>query len=143
MNPLSTKKMIAEYSQLNNIDPELVEAIVHVYWKEVKKQMQSLDHTSVYVDYLGTFKVVSSKMKQKIDSLNHQLDKTAPTSFRSFAAYDRIKEVRDKMQILYDRFEEEKKEIREKRNVNRQIRINERLAHNQNIDGSLEQNLPK
>lgn len=143
MNPLSTKKMIAEYSKLNNIDPELVEAVVHTYWKEVKKHLTSLDHTSVYVDYLGTFEVVSSKMRQRIQSLNHQLDKTAPTSFRSFATYDRLKDVRDKMQILHDRFEIQKQEIRERRNENRQKRINERLARNQNIDGNLEQNLPK
>jgi nucleoid DNA-binding protein len=74
-------KQLAEESDLNEV---LVDNLITFYYKEVRKQLSSLNHPSVNIEGLGKFYVKSKTVDSQILKYQRQLAKTDGYSITSY-----------------------------------------------------------
>ena len=58
------KKLIPKTAKDCKISEEMTEDIINFYYSELRKKMESLDHSSIGIPVLGTFKVSKPNVKE-------------------------------------------------------------------------------
>ena len=97
MNPKKASKLIEEFSKENDLNKDLVEAVITSYWKNVRANMKDITYPRLYLNNFGTFVVSLNKLDKYINKYVSYLENTPPNSFSNFAKYDHTKKVLEKL----------------------------------------------
>jgi len=108
--------MIALYCDKSGKDPKLVKKIIDAYFKNIKKDITSLDNYRYRIEGLGTFEIRKDRVEKKLHSLNNLLDVTPPTSYKNMEIYYKNLKLKEKLLKLLDQIEEENQRKIETRN---------------------------
>jgi hypothetical protein len=66
--------IIKKVAEKNNVDEKLVDKIIRHHWrKDIKKEMVLMNHTSIYLRYIGTITYSKIRVRQQIFKLIHKI----------------------------------------------------------------------
>jgi hypothetical protein len=97
-------------SKEKQIDLDIVEKVNKFYWKEVRRQMNSLDNTAVHVKNLLTFSVSRYNLRKEIQKVinkirlirtNNKFVKKEPLLAFQYEVLRKLLKSRNKLAILY------------------------------------------
>lgn len=97
MIPKKAKTFIPKCSEELEIDQELIENIFNFYWDDVSKIMRNIEHTRVYVEQLGEFKVKHWLLTKKILEYTEIVEKNKAQTFTQKMKKEDDKSLLDKM----------------------------------------------
>ena len=101
------KKLIPKTAKDCEISEEMTEDIINFYYSELRKKMESLDHNSIGIPVLGTFKVSKPKITKSVKKLTEILSLDKPESFDKIRRFNITTEVRDKQKELLEKIQKE------------------------------------
>lgn len=119
MIPKKPNDLIKELANTTGHSEDMIKEVVAIYWKQIRKELSSLQHTGVVADKLGTFEVKHWKIEETLRKLE---DKMRNLNVNTFSGYEARKEYLEKHRrliTLQEKFDEEarrKKEVRSSRN---------------------------
>lgn len=83
MNPVKFKEVINETAQRLEQKPELVAAVLQLYFKELRLSLTTLSHPRVQLFNLGTFQLKPGVLEKKLSAKCLQLQKCSDSPSRS------------------------------------------------------------
>ena len=84
------KRFVEAVSIKTNQPVDVVNAVVDYYYTACMKTMSSLEHPTLIVPYLGTFKVSRQKITHAIGQLEEYLDKFEAKDFESIGEKQKL-----------------------------------------------------
>ena len=97
-----------------NVSEETVNDVVNFYYTELRKKMESLEHTSISIPSLGVLFISKPKIERSIQNITEILSSEKPEPFKLLKRHNLTTEIRDKQQELLNKLNTEKNE-RDKR----------------------------
>jgi len=110
LNPLQPDKLIEMFCEEYNLEVSKVKPLIEEYFKQVKKEVSSLNYNRVRIDGIGTLELRQPKVQIRIKKLEKALGLIPPTSFTNYAKYAKIDELKKKLEDRDAEFNKEKKE---------------------------------
>ena len=80
MIPKKAKTFIPKVAEELEIDQELAENIFNFFWDDVSKIMRNIEHTRVYIEQLGEFKIKHWLLTKKILEYTDIVEKNKATA---------------------------------------------------------------
>lgn len=121
MVPKKASAFIKEVADKLGIDPDIVDAAVSCYWKEISKGMHDLKGNNINVINFGAFSTREWKLIELEKKYRSYVDiNSEANTFRKYALLREAQERLVLMQKLLNDYEEEKvkkQKVKEKRNV--------------------------
>jgi nucleoid DNA-binding protein len=119
--PKKASAFIKEVADKLGIDPDIVDAAVSCYWKEISKGMHDLKGNNINVINFGAFSTREWKLIELEKKYRSYVDiNSEANTFRKYALLREAQERLVLMQKLLNDYEEEKvkkQKVKEKRNV--------------------------
>lgn len=75
MKPKTHKDLVNTLSEELEEDKQLIDSITSYYWKNIKKEVNSLKHLDIEIKNLGNLRVRKSRIKMMEDFYKTKLDK--------------------------------------------------------------------
>ena len=69
MKPSKAKALIPNTALITNSSEELVEDLMDYYWRDVRKNLSSLNNSRIHISNLGDFVIKHWKLSDKIEAL--------------------------------------------------------------------------
>jgi hypothetical protein len=107
MIPKKSRTFIPKISEELEIDQELIENIFNFYWDDVSKIMRNIEHTRVYVEQLGEFRIKHWLLTKKILEYTDIVEKNKAQTFTQKMKKEDDKSLLDKMINLQKALSEE------------------------------------
>jgi hypothetical protein len=107
MIPKKAKTFIPKVAEELEIDQELVENIFNFFWDDVSKIMRNIEHTRVYIEQLGEFKIKHWLLTKKILEYTDIVEKNKAQTFSQKMKKEDDKSLLKKMIALQEVFAEE------------------------------------
>ena len=107
MIPKKSRTFIPKISEELEIDQELIENIFNFYWDDVSKIMRNIEHTRVYIEQLGEFRIKHWLLTKKILEYNDIVEKNKAQTFTQKMKKEDDKSLLDKMINLQKALSEE------------------------------------
>jgi hypothetical protein len=107
MIPKKAKTFIPKVAEELEIDQELVENIFNFFWDDVSKIMRNIEHTRVYIEQLGEFKIKHWLLTKKILEYTDIVEKNKAQTFSQKMKKEDDKSLLKKMITLQEVFAEE------------------------------------
>jgi hypothetical protein len=107
MIPKKAKTFIPKVSEELNLDQELVENIFNFYWDDVSKILRNIEHTRVYIEQLGEFRIKHWLLTKKILEYTDIVEKNKAQTFSQKMKKEDDKSLLNKMITLQEVFAEE------------------------------------
>ena len=107
MIPKKSRTFIPKISEELEIDQQLIENIFNFYWDDVSKIMRNIEHTRVYIEQLGEFRIKHWLLTKKILEYNDIVEKNKAQTFTQKMKKEDDKSLLDKMINLQKALSEE------------------------------------
>ena len=109
LNPKNYKKFIDEIADKCTVHPELVDNLIRFFYSEVRKNLESLEHSRIRLDNLGTFITRRGRLDRAIKRHKDMLGNLEKRTFKGYDKHVPLKEKLNKMEKSHDRMVEELK----------------------------------
>ena len=106
MIPKKYKTLLSQYSN-NTSNPELTQDIINFYWDEVADLLRNKNHTTIYVEKFGEFKIKHWQLTKKILEFTELIKNNPGQTFTQRIKKEESKQLLDKMVKLQKDFAEE------------------------------------
>lgn len=106
MIPKKTKTLIPEFAKEINIPEEVVSNIINGYWDEVSDTLRNIEHTNVYIEKFGEFRIKHWLLTKKILDYSEKIDRNPGITFLQKVKKEEATLVLEKMQYLQKQFAE-------------------------------------
>lgn len=119
MNPKNHKVFKKEIADEVGVHENVVDDFVAFYYSKVRKALSSLEHPSILVDGLGTFKIRKARLEKSIKSSKSKLGDLCNNTYKGYERKVALEDKISKMEILMDNINEnieKKKQFKNKRN---------------------------
>ena len=107
MIPKKSRTFIPKISEELEIEQELIENIFNFYWDDVSKIMRNIEHTRVYIEQLGEFRIKHWLLTKKILEYTDIVERNKAQTFREKMKKEDDKSLLDKMINLQKALSEE------------------------------------
>lgn len=107
MIPKKSRTFIPKISEELEIEQELIENIFNFYWDDVSKIMRNIEHTRVYIEQLGEFRIKHWLLTKKILEYTDIVEKNKAQTFTQKMKKEDDKSLLDKMINLQKALSEE------------------------------------
>lgn len=98
MNPVKFKEVIQETARRLDQRPELVSAVLQLYFKELRSALTTLSHPRIQLFNLGTFQVKPAVLQKKLSAKTLQLTRVSQDSPRCFTTREQLENEIEAMQ---------------------------------------------
>jgi len=113
MIPKKASKLYKEITKEFDVSEDLVENLVELYYKTLRKNLSSLSELRINADGLGHFVIKMQKVKKAIPHYEKVLNNHDTSTF---GAYHNKKSVEEKLELLHKINEKVDKELTKKKN---------------------------
>lgn len=110
MKPLSKNKLIEEFAISNNLDIDLVNIVISMYWKEIRSTMSQLVYPRIRIPYFATIHTLPKSVDKALIKNRNILNNIPPTSFSNFEKYRIIEEKVKRLETLKQQLDREKED---------------------------------
>lgn len=100
MKPISKNKLITDFAKENELDRELVNGLITLYWKQLKLDMTELIYPRIKIPYFGTMFISRVKVEKGIIKHKTIGNMIPPTSFSNFEKYKKNEIILKKLEDL-------------------------------------------
>lgn len=85
MKPIKAMELSSKVAQKSNNDERMVSDVLDFFWKNVRSSVSKLEHPTIHLDNLGSFKVrpwVLPKIEEKYQGIHDALSNSEDLTFR-------------------------------------------------------------
>jgi len=123
LKPLSKNKLVEEFASINNLDVDLVNVIISMYWKEIRLTMNQLTYPRIRIPYFATMITLPKSVDVAIIKNRNILNNIPTTSFSNFEKHRIIEEKINKLELLKKQLDREKEEYERFKQEKRQAKL--------------------
>jgi nucleoid DNA-binding protein len=116
MYPKKSSEIIRQTAEEMNLSESKVDAVVSFYYKNLRKELSSLNHVKVNVPNLGYFEVKPTKVKAAIKGVKKKLEELKDPTFINHYNKIRLEEklkTLENIQLKINDYLEERKKVRD------------------------------
>ncbi len=112
MKPKSFKSLKQGIAEEVGVHENVVTDFINFYYRLVRKNLSDLDNPKVYVENLGTFSIMKSKLKKNIERQNNILESTDVNTYKGYEKHVNITAKINKMKQVLDLINEREEEYK-------------------------------
>ena len=113
MKPKNFKSLTKGIAEEVGVHEDVVIDFINFYYGEVRKNLSSLTDPKVYVENLGTFSVMKTKLKRKLDRQQEVLENIDLNTYKGYDKHIsvilKIEQMQNVMRVMEERNTEYKK----------------------------------
>ena len=112
MKPKSFKSLTDGIAEEVGVHENVVADFINFYYRLVRKNLSDLNDPKVYVENLGTFSIMKSKLKRNIERQSNILENIDINTYKGYEKHVNIITKIDKMKEVLDLINEREEEYK-------------------------------
>tara|TARA_R110001592_G_scaffold126655_4_gene338056 strand:+ start:4575 stop:4961 length:387 start_codon:yes stop_codon:yes gene_type:complete len=97
LNPKNYRKFFKEIAEECEVHPDLVDEFVRFFYNEIRKNIESLDHTRIRIPNLGTFITRKGRLDRAI---KRHKDMLGNLEKRTYSGYGKHVPIKEKLELM-------------------------------------------